>query len=173
MAMPIIVKIIVGVNPPVSGIGGAVGVGIAEGLALATVTGVAVGVGTTVGATVGARVWDGVASNAGTSPAWTINVLVMTLVIPVASIQETVNLCVPDGRLVGGVQVQVPLLAILKVSVIGSDSTVMVTDCPAGPLPKNEGLLLVITSPSVMLSKMTLVGVGVPVNTGKENLDSF
>ena len=45
--------------------------------------------------------------------------------------------------------------------------------CPPGPLPKKAGLLLVTTSPSFRLSKITLVGVGVPETGEKENLDSF
>ena len=48
------------------------------------------------------------------------------------------------------------------VSVIGfSDSTLIVMLSPAGPLPKKAGLSLVTVSPSLKLSRITVVALGV------------
>lgn len=42
---------------------------------------------------------------------------------------------------------------------------------PPGPLPKNWGCVLVTVSPCVKLSKITLVGLGVPELEATLNLD--
>ena len=54
-----------------------------------------------------------------------------------------------------------------------SELTVIVIDSPPGPLPKNCGFWEVIVSPSVKLSKITLVGFGEEEGTSILNFDSW
>lgn len=54
-----------------------------------------------------------------------------------------------------------------------SDWIVIVICSPPGPLPKKAGFVLVTTSPSFRLSRITLVGEGDEVTRGRENFDSF
>lgn len=148
------------------------GTGTADEVAVAVMVGFGVADG--VGLKVGAKVWDGVASKAGASPACTIKFLVSILVIPAVSIHEMVTLWGPGARSVGGLHVQVPSPPIVTSSVTGfSDSTIIVMDSPLGPLPKKAGCVLVTVSPSLKLSRITLLGAGEPPVSVTSNLDSL
>ena len=57
-------------------------------------------------------------------------------------------------------------MGILTWADCGSDSTVIVTAVPAGPSPKNSGLVEVTTSPSLRLVKVTVFADGVAVSSG-------
>jgi len=144
-----------------TGLGLAAGEAVGEGEAVGVVVGV--GVGVEVG------VADGVDSKAGPSDAWTIKVLVRVLKIPLASRQAMVILWVPSESPSGGDQFQLPEGPTVISSVIGSDSTVMVKVVLGGPSPKNSGLVLVTTSPSSRLSRVTVSdeGVGISLGTSK------
>ena len=68
----------------------------------------------------------------------------------------------PGVKPVGTLHDQDPLLGIWTVWVTRfSDSILMVMLSPAGPLPKKAGLLLVTVSPSLKLSRITVVALGV------------
>ena len=86
-------------------------VGIRVGIGVGINPGAGVGVGLCPGANVGAGLCvgvgvgvfpDGVATNAGTSPACTTKFLVRVLVIPVASNHEIVIECAPSESGTGG-----------------------------------------------------------------------
>ena len=152
-----------GVKLPDSGVANVVGVavGVAVRVGAFVAVGVAVRVAVGVGLTVGVRVAEGVATKAGPSAAWTTKVLVKVLNIPDASFQEMIILCVPSERSEGGVQAHSPLEGTLNSWVTGSDSTVTVRAVPAGASPKNSGWVVVMTSPSLTLVKVTVVAEGV------------
>lgn len=169
----------VGVKLPDSGVAGAdetVGeiVVVGDGLTVTVGVGELLALGVAVGVFVG--VADGVETNAGPSEAWTTNVLTKLLRIPLASLQETVILCVPSLSPSGGLHFQSPEEGTLTSSVTGSDSTVIVKVIPAGASPKNSGSVLVTTSPLSWLVRVTdPAGAGLPPvpETSKPEMSSF
>lgn len=90
ISTPSIEKSNVGVKFPVIGTGASEGVGTGSGVKVASGVTVGVASGVATGVAPGARVWEGVASKAGPSLAWTIKFLVRDLVIPVVSFQVMV-----------------------------------------------------------------------------------
>lgn len=156
---PMIKRRMVGVKLPDSGVANTVGVAVrvAVGITLP------VGVGVLVGVVVVVGVADGVAVKAGPSDAETVKVLVNDRKIPATSLHEIVILCSPGARPVGGVHFQSPLEGTFTLAVIGSDSTVIEMVVPTGPSPKNSGLAVVTVSPSLMLSRVTVLGASAPV----------
>lgn len=153
---PIIDSIKVGVNTPESGVGGRV----AEGEAVKVALGVEEG--EAVGEILG--VAEGVASYAGPSEAATTKFLTKDLVMPWASFQVMVILWDPSDKPCGGVHFQSPDWEIWTLSVVtGSDSTAIVRLILAGPWPKNSGIVVLIISPSLTLSKVTDWADGVAI----------
>jgi hypothetical protein len=142
-----------------------VGVGVVVSLGVAV--GLRVGVGVEVGLVVG--VAEGVETKAGSSAARTTNERVKVLKIPLASLHESVMLCVPGKRSSGGLQFHSPLSSTVTWSVIGSDSTVMVMTVSGGPSPKNSGWVEATTSPLSTLSKVTVEGSKEASSSGVSN----
>lgn len=64
-------------------------------------------------------------------------------------------MCSPSSILSGGAQSHIPDWFMEIWSVTGSDSRVIVTVVPGGPSPKNSGEVVVTTSPSSTLSRVT------------------
>jgi hypothetical protein len=97
----------------------------------------------------------------------------MLLRIPSASLQEIVTLCVPGASPSGGDQFQDPDAPTLALADIGfSDSTVIVSSVPLGPLPKNSGFVEFTISPSSILSRVIVLEEGVVVfNPERSNFD--
>ena len=102
---------IVGVKLPESGWGKGVAEEVGDGEK------VAMGEGVTVA--------EGVETKAGPSAAATTKFLVRVLKIPLASFQEMVTVWGPSGRFSGTFQLQSPEAGTVRLSVIGSDSTVI------------------------------------------------
>jgi hypothetical protein len=92
----------VGVKFPVVGTGAAEAVEVADGVAVASLV--------ATGEALGLTVWEGVATKAGPSAAWTTKFLVNDLVIPVASFQVTVIVCAPGSSPVGTAKLHEPFL---------------------------------------------------------------
>jgi len=86
--------------------------------------------------------------------------------MPPTSRHEIVIVWGPAARFDGGLQFQLPLLPTVNSSVTGSDSSVMVIVVPGGASPKNSGETVLIISPLVKLSIVTISGTGVESSSG-------